>query len=71
MHELNGELDLCILVGWRFGRRIGFGATSPYASPVPVTNLQGAGAHVSGAARLPCETTIRTSSMNWSLSAKV
>lgn len=41
MYELNGELDLLVLVGGRFRRRVGFGATSPDASPIPVTNLDG------------------------------
>jgi len=70
MYELDCELDLLILVGWGVGQRVRFRAASPYASPVPVTNLRGKRAHVNGSVRLPRENTTRTSSINWSLSAK-
>ena len=39
MYELNCEFDLLILVGWRFRRRVGFWAASPYTSPVSISNL--------------------------------
>ena len=70
MYELNSKFDFLILVRWGFRRRVGLRATSPYASPVPVTNLQRVNAQVSGVVRLLCENVVCTSSINWSLSAK-
>ena len=71
MYELYSELDLLILVGGRFGRRVRLRATSPYASPVPEANLQRTDASVSSDAEFLRENVVRASSMNWSLSAKV
>ena len=55
MYELDCKLDLLVLVGWGFGRRVRFRATSPYASPVPVTNLWGGDTQVNGSVGLLCE----------------